>query len=736
MSAAAGKPWEGPDTAVFGDVLINVRSLEIVRNGDRISLKRQPALVLATLVKRAGEIVAYTELSAVIWPEHKGGSRERNLYQAVHELRSQMEWSEGWPIKTVPTIGYLFVADVSWSVERGPTQESSPLGGEEAKVEKDIKSSTPQQDNQIPDEGVSQISLQKANHLDRRTALTIAGGGILSAGLLVRMAFKPSVAPHSFNAIPITGTGLPKLAPIVSDGTHIYFTEQVSTQEYRVVKFHQEGGEPSVLHTIVEKPYVCQISPDKTRLLLRNVEGPFDGFGPLFQQPLDGSTARPLNEEAFDGTWTPDGRTIAAARGNKITLIDPLNGDKRTLVEVEENSYCWFPRYSPDGKRLRFTVTDTEQANSTWEVLADGSRLRRVFPKGSVYENGCRGNWTSKGTYFVFDSSNKGALNIWAAREEGGLFGDRVVPFQITSGPTSFRGPLPSTDGKKIFARGILPRGELLEFDLHSGKQSICMPGIFSDMSAESTDGSRTAYHTVGPEHSMWLRKKGESGNGLRFLSYPFESAFPAWSPQGDRLVCVTRERGHRWILTLIYFPEIRMARIEVYPRNVLHPSWFPDGNALLFGTIPALEKDPAAVMLYRHELTSGLTVSLPGTIGKYVPKLSPDGTKLAALQASTGEACISKDNGKTWHVFSGIQTEYVCWSTNSNVAYCLSYLNKKPVVVQLDPNGKTSVVIELPNLQFLVRWASTTKQGTFLIARNASVQEVYCLELDLPLTV
>jgi hypothetical protein len=52
--------------------------------------------------------------------------------------------------------------------------------------------------------------------------------------------------------------------------------------------------------------------------------------------------------------------------------------------------------------------------------------------------------------------------NIWAPAEKGDLFGKaNGQAFPLTSGPMTFFSPVPSKDGKKLFAAGALARGEL-----------------------------------------------------------------------------------------------------------------------------------------------------------------------------------------------------------------------------------------------------------------------------------
>ncbi len=50
---------------------------------------------------------------------------------------------------------------------------------------------------------------------------------------------------------------------------------------------------------------------------------------------------------------------------------------------------------------------------------------------------------------------------LWALDERSGVLRrPPPQPVQLTSGPTRWGAPLPSRDGKKIFARGVAIRGE------------------------------------------------------------------------------------------------------------------------------------------------------------------------------------------------------------------------------------------------------------------------------------
>jgi hypothetical protein len=110
---------------------------------------------------------------------------------------------------------------------------------------------------------------------------------------------------------------------------------------------------------------------------------------------------------------------------------------------------------------------------------------------------------------------------------------------------------------------------------------------------------------------------------------------------------------------------------------------------------------------------------------------LSPNGKRIAAIKAETQEAARSEDGGATWHIFSGVKTEYISWSSNSEFCYCLVYDNKKAVVIRLDSNAQSTPVLNLPDARYIERWTQMTVSGQFRVAKNNSVQEIYSLELD-----
>lgn len=117
---------------------------------------------------------------------------------------------------------------------------------------------------------------------------------------------------------------------------------------------------------------------------------------------------------------------------------------------AEVGGLASYLRWSPDGKRIRFTSLAWETyQNTIWEVSAEGGTVRPLFPDWSAEQWG--GRWTPDGNYYVFNSES----NIWAACEKPVWFRKAALkPIRLTFGPLDYYAPLPAADGRRIFAVG------------------------------------------------------------------------------------------------------------------------------------------------------------------------------------------------------------------------------------------------------------------------------------------
>jgi DNA-binding winged helix-turn-helix (wHTH) protein len=111
----------------FGAFVLDTRARELLKNGKRIRLRRQPYLVLEFLLARAGEVVTRDEIREKLWPADTFVDFERCLNTLVMNVRHALGDSADDPhyIVTVPRVGYRFVAH--FEAEGAVTLPSEPM---------------------------------------------------------------------------------------------------------------------------------------------------------------------------------------------------------------------------------------------------------------------------------------------------------------------------------------------------------------------------------------------------------------------------------------------------------------------------------------------------------------------------------------------------------------------------------------------------------------------------------
>ena len=103
-----------PATLNFNDFCLDLRSLELRKGGLRVRLRHQPAQLLATLAKRAGELVTREELQQELWGADTFVDFERGLNNCIKQIRQALNDDLESPrfIETIPRQGYRFIASV------------------------------------------------------------------------------------------------------------------------------------------------------------------------------------------------------------------------------------------------------------------------------------------------------------------------------------------------------------------------------------------------------------------------------------------------------------------------------------------------------------------------------------------------------------------------------------------------------------------------------------------------
>jgi TolB-like protein/Flp pilus assembly protein TadD len=119
MATAQHQP---PGRVCFAGYELDLRTLELHRQGRKVRIEGQPLQILAQLLQAPGELVSRAELIARIWPDshvdfnHSLNAAVRRLRRALHDPARHPKF-----IETLPRRGYRFIAPLNHASAAPPT---------------------------------------------------------------------------------------------------------------------------------------------------------------------------------------------------------------------------------------------------------------------------------------------------------------------------------------------------------------------------------------------------------------------------------------------------------------------------------------------------------------------------------------------------------------------------------------------------------------------------------------
>jgi DNA-binding winged helix-turn-helix (wHTH) protein/Tol biopolymer transport system component len=706
----------------FGPFQVNSVSGELLKNGIRVKLQEQPFRLLVALLENAGEVVTRDDLRHCIWQHDTFVDFDSSLRVAVRKLREALGDDAENPryIETVPRRGYRFLGPAVHPVATDiSTAAASPTSAAAAVVVT------------APDV----VAVRKWPSA-KLWVIGLVGAAVIVIGLFAYWLTLPVRPPRVLSSRQLTFDGLTKDAPVLTDGSRLYFavhSDPIGPYEVAIA-----GGEPVRLATPDMGPSffenLAAISMDGTELLLRTSQA-YLWHGPLWVIPTVSGPGHRINDvTSTDAAWFPDGKRIVYASGRALYVAKSDGTDSRQFLKVN-GTPSWM-RWSPDGRLLRFTVTNPlTDTSSLWQVRNDGTGLHPLLAGWNTSPAECCGSWTRDGKYFVFQSTRNFRSDVWAIREKPGLLQKpEPTPVQLTSGPLSFKGPQPSYDGSKLFAIGVQRRGELLRYDKRSKQFLPYLSGISADTVDFSKDGQWVTYVAV-PDGTLW-RSKTDGTEKLQLTFAPMTAYLPRWAPDGKHIAFQGVSTGKPWTMYIVSAGGGDLHEIRPWPGD---PGWSPDGNSMVFSTAP-LVFDPGASTrstIQTMDLKSGEVSTLPGSEGFYAPRWSPDGRHIAALQADSNRLEIFDLSSRKWRELSGIQAAYPNWSRDSRHIFFRAREHPPWLYRLRIADASLERIVNLHDVRrtgiFGWTWVGLTPDDSPLVLHDTGAEEIYALDVDLP---
>lgn len=707
----------GPDRICFDVFQADFRTEELRKHGYRLKLPRQSFRILQCLLQRPGEVVRREELQQALWPNDTFVDFEHGLNNAMKRLRTALNDSVEKPrfIETLPRLGYRFIGDL-----------------------------TPESAVAAP---VASKELAKLHDSRRgRRRLVIAAVSLvvlLSLGLTAFWFSLRTPIPSVIDSAQITNDRQPKdVFNLVTDGTRVYFDEFLPSGPV-LTQVSTDGGETEQLPLPLEAPTVYDISPSRSDLLVGG--GATRGVSverPLWIVPLPAGPPHRVGDIlAHNACWAPDGSHLAFVNDRDLFVANADGSEAHRIVAA--SGFISLVRFSPDGKRLRFTVLVGSGPPEQWEILesrADGTGIHRLPVEG------CCGTWSPDGKYYFYQKGigsprqlrvTAAFRNVWALPERRTIFGRISLgsPVQLTAGPLSLGALAPSRDGKHLFVVGHQDRTELVRYDSNAKQFVPFLEGISADELEVSPDGQWVTYTTY-PDCNLW-RSKLDGSDRLQLTFPPINAHEPHWSPDGKqilfadvplRILVVSAEGGA---------PHQLLA--EDQPTLTGAPGWLPDGAHVLFARakqcpmddVPCFQRNTA---LYSLDLRTHNVSKLPGSEGMYALRVSRDGRYVTALTSASHKIMLYDFAHARWSELAEGDGS-PAWSRNSKFVYLvLQREAEQPELVRISiPEGKIERVLDLKDIEiggYYPGWVSVLPDDSPLLTIDKSTQEIYRLDL------
>lgn len=701
----------------FGLFEVDLDARELRRNGIVIKLQERPFEILSILLEHPGEVVAREDFRQRLWSADTFVDFDASLNTSVNKLRQALNDNADNPtfIATVGRRGYRFIAPAALS---GDGAGQSPI-------------SLPSQDVGAKDEaGGRRLWIYVA--LAIFTAL--AGAVALIAWLA------PEPVPKVLNVVQISHDGL--LDPwgrMTTDGARVFFLDREGGH-WTLMQVPSSGGETQPFPVPSPNTRVVDVSPDRSELLSFVFRGrSFDL--PLSLTPIVGGPAKRVgNIFADDAAFSPDGQRIFYDKADGIYSCARDGSQVKKLVSLPGRSEN--PQWSHDGRRLRFTLHDSNtDATSIWEVAADGSQLHPVDLHLPQKSETCCGRWSAGGKYFFFGATQDGLQSIWAIRERRRTW--RVAaarPVQLTFAPTNYGGLVTSEDPARVFAWSGNEQIEVAHYFPASGRVQPLIPDTRWTGLDESPDGNWLAFATGG---ELWRSKTDGSGRQSLLAGYPPIVGI-LWSPDGKMILFRTVEKGKR--VRFFVIPAEGGAVTELPTgAGTTEVAWAPGGQSVILAMPESGDLPRAESGIYEIDLHTLLRTKIPGSEGLVHPSFSPNRRFLAAITTFEHEpnqptrVKLFDTVSQTWtEIAQGTLVNPVQWSADSQTLYYQDVLAEGEPAFRYsiasrksEPYANFAQLLGAGYARCLFKHFAP--DGSLLVTLRRNEVNVYRLDLDLP---
>jgi Tol biopolymer transport system component/DNA-binding winged helix-turn-helix (wHTH) protein len=692
----------------FGLYEIDVHTGELWKAGFRIKLQGQPFKVLTILLEKPGQVVTREELQTRLWGKDTVVDFDHSLGTAINKIREALGDSAENPrfIETLARRGYRFIAPVgviepAAVLDPGTNLDLTANGRPTTRLTVaplPLPTDSAAATTLTPPTPVSVAPVARAPGISRLLLWSLIAITLCAAGAIGYYTASSHTVADPPHIVQITHNGhlapsvdtMENLAAAATDGVHLY-ASTIDGGHSVLSTISISGGlvEPLNIPSEVASPALGDISPDGSRLLLRDHLSP-ESEQPLWIVPTTGGSALRVGDVlAHDATWMPNNGGILYANGTNLYLSTITSSTPQLYASLPGRAF-WL-RWEPNGKLLRFTILDPiSHTLSIWQITPTDRTPHRILADFNQPAAECCGVWTANGRTFVFQSSKGGNNDLW---QLSGL--STSNPTRLTDGPLEFESPVAARSGNRIFFMGADSRSEL-ESVSPTG-QLVPVRGFLSN--AVRVDYTRDGKWVVWTDTDTHLwRARSDGTEKLQVTPDTLTPFLARWSPDGTRIAVMAREAGKAWQIYITSANGGDFTPLLHQTRNAADPSWSPDGKSIAFGgTNDAMGKDNATRTLDTVDVATGALQEIPNSTGLFSPRWSPDGRYIAALTGDQRQVRLYTVATRTWTTLAVPSGADPVWSPDSHYLFLHASLDPaQPIDRVTIPDGHVDEIVRL----------------------------------------
>jgi dipeptidyl aminopeptidase/acylaminoacyl peptidase len=294
-----------------------------------------------------------------------------------------------------------------------------------------------------------------------------------------------------------------------------------------------------------------------------------------------------------------------------------------------------------------------------------------------------------------------------------------------------------SADGKKLFVTAAEPRAVLERYDSSSRQFVPFLSGISAGDVEASRDG-RTLTYVRYPEQTLW-RSKADGSEAAQLTGPSLRATLSHWSPDGSRIAFSGSRPGRPWNIFLVPAGGGPADQLTSGAVSDLDPTWSPDGSTIAYGQT-RVEGGKQTVSIQLLDLASRRSTTLAGTDGICCPRWSPDGRYLLASHADYEDILLYEFATRKWSVIAKDlgPIGYMEWTNDSKSVLFDTLLVQEPGFYRLRVSDvHLDTIVKIGDVRRYYGpfgpWTGIAPDGSPLLVRDISNEEIYSLDLQLP---